>query len=505
MDRRIQHAPDGWIAEELKLLRHVQRNHPYLSIGVPPLTPWAEPCFFTSARSSPPCRAKPGIGVEFTEAVCERLGITCDFKPLNWTTQWVEQTQYSVDPQSVLKEAILNKEFDTTLPIFAIDYTTRTSLTYSLPVFFAEDAVLMKTHFVQPTDNTFLVKPFHPVVWLAIVLTLLAVVFADAACRFVAVCSRRQRRAGGSFWLSYFREVESTSLYQAGVLCQRNAPFDQPIVDWSRRVLVFAWGFASVLLCTTYSACLVSRRMAPEIVKPFSNLDEFGDFLSKKPDSKLMAIGQDAYFLRQIDHWPTMSAHLYESFRKYIASTPPTYIKNTSQAKQEIERGNPEEVLVYGSYITLRALSGDDCNVTIIPLNKGQALSYAFRVGSIHEPLFTKVVLNFLEQGYYVERLQQKYAYGRRCEFQTDQGGSQTTMAALYLEQEQQVDGNSLTRVHTMSLQLVFWALLCGYAFGGMALMTEFLHKDVICRNGDGSEEQRDGEDATGDVQITRL
>lgn len=64
--------------------------------------------------------------------------------------------------------------------------------------------------------------------------------------------------------------------------------------------------------------------------------------------------------------------------------------------------------------------------MTIIPVDVTERGSYAFRKGEFsYAQIFNKLILNFKERGYYLERLEQKYGSSRNCERNPESLGMQ--------------------------------------------------------------------------------
>lgn len=68
----------------------------------------------------------------------------------------------------------------------------------------------------------------------------------------------------------------------------------------SRRVLYFAWGFASVILGGLYSGFLVSNQVAVTIAKPFNDLNQLADALSAGR-FRLLISSASSQLLHEID------------------------------------------------------------------------------------------------------------------------------------------------------------------------------------------------------------
>lgn len=422
-----------WNQEELHQLA-LARNSNGLIIGAPLVEPWVQPC--STIQSLSTC-SSPGFGLELTKTICDRLLIICRFVFQNVTSQ--------MDFQSNLSHSITFGDVDTTFPMLSPNPDLVVNLNFSSAIFFTEDAILIKTKFVYPTDGVFVLKPFQPWVWMGVILSLISVALLDGVCQMFHNNEKVSVK-------NYIKCVEQSWLYNLATLLQRST--DKPIFHMSRRFVITSWALSAMLLGGLYSGMLVSYRVAPTTVLPFKNLDDLTVAVANK-NCQLLVYNPDAQFIRQIQNYPFEQ---YRNFHEALRINPPIFISNITYAQQLVTESD-SNIVVYASQLTLESLVRINCSVSIVPLGIKRWGAYGFRRNNRinYAHLFTKIILRFLEQGYYLERLEQKYNNGRKCDEKRALNESKT----------------DITDVEAVNLQLIFWALICGYLAGTFIFTVE--------------------------------
>ena len=148
-----------WNVEEQGLIKELKEKG--LHIGVILADPWAYPCGLKPSTYRDPLCAIQGIGMEFTRTLCDRLKIPCTFTELNTT-----EVAQSKDRQELIMQKIIYHEIDTSLPILMETNRRRDLLDFTMPLFFMEGGLLVRTKFTYSSDMMYAIKPFQPTVWI---------------------------------------------------------------------------------------------------------------------------------------------------------------------------------------------------------------------------------------------------------------------------------------------------------------------------------------------------
>ncbi len=123
----------------------------------------------------------PGLAIEFTKTLCERLCIHCSFVFANVTK--LGEINATVPEDVGLMSKIQDGDFDASLPLLSETTQRREVLDFTTPLFYMESALLVKTQFSFASDFLFAIRPFTAQVWIVLLLSWFTVSFWDAVCQ----------------------------------------------------------------------------------------------------------------------------------------------------------------------------------------------------------------------------------------------------------------------------------------------------------------------------------
>lgn len=172
---------DGWTEDEKSSIVTIRQTG--LTVGVAIRAPYAYDCFFDAnyRKAKELCHDSrgPGMGVEFAQTLCDRLEVKCKFALANLTFNRLDPTQ----SQWGWIGKINDGEIDTTLPwLFETD-EKRQILDFTMPVFYMEAGLLIKTQYNTAGDFWFVLQPFHWQVWLTITFSLVIMALLDGGIK----------------------------------------------------------------------------------------------------------------------------------------------------------------------------------------------------------------------------------------------------------------------------------------------------------------------------------
>lgn len=440
--------------EEKEIVDSLRNNG--LNVGIIFQEPWAYPCALDMKSGDGRSCMYPGMGIEFTETICDRLNIQCRYIFQNFT-----DNSPTMDTHQALATRITgfggdkDYELDTSLPILVETPRFREMLEFTMPVFYMEFGVLIKTRFLDNNNELFFAfKPFTWIVWIILISSILTVSCLDALFRLIwtPIAERKGKR-------TYLMHTESSWLMTFGILMSRG--MDIPIPHLSRRVLMVTWGLACIIICNVYSAQLVSTKVALKIQQPFTNLQELADKVRSK-QYRLLIYSPDSKFIQDIEDDPNGP---YSYLRDALLTNKPTYINDLSNITSNIIESK-ENLALFGSQFTLKAISKNNCNVTIIKLSVTDFGAFAFKHSKNFALLFTRVILGFKERGYYMEKLEHKYSYGRDCESRKEASTSTG-------------DKDEMKIVELENVLIVFYVLVVGCIVAAFGFGLEIIYRRI--------------------------
>lgn len=141
--------------------------------------PYAYQCALEPNIKPNECQS-PGLGIEFTRTLCERLNVYCSFVLANVTT--LGQINATIPEDVGLMSKIQDGEFDASLPLLSETTQRREVLDFTTPLFYMESGLLVKTQFSFESDFLFAIRPFTAPVWIVLLLSWFTVSFWDAIC-----------------------------------------------------------------------------------------------------------------------------------------------------------------------------------------------------------------------------------------------------------------------------------------------------------------------------------
>lgn len=215
----------------------------------------------------------------------------------------------------------------------------------------------------------------------------------------------------------------------------------------------FSWGFASLIIGAAYGGFLVSSQVAAMAAPPFSDLRSLAESLASK-EYRLLIYYPSSFILDQIKK--STAEETFVDLRNALEVNKPEIVNDVSGIVDRIATSH-ENLVFWSSQYNLKALARQNCNVTIIPLQFTDFGSFAFRKSTKLAHVFTKLIVNFKDKGYYLERLEQKYGFGRSC------------------EQVKQMAKQETYKVSLPSLQAIFLALIFGLCVSSSVLIAEIL------------------------------
>lgn len=160
----------------------------------------------------------------------------------------------------------------------------------------------------------------------------------------------------------------------------------------------------------------------------------------------------------------------YADLTAALKKNPPLYMSNYTLVVDMVEKGERPLWAFFSSTFTLAALARDNCNVTIVEINEPPTRgSFPFRKTTGWADIFTKLSLNFGDRGYYLEHLEKKYRFGRKCRYDET--------SAMTATSERTGGDNEETNINLGAFAGMLGVVAGGLLLGAMTLGLEVLFR----------------------------